>query len=113
MWENDNGKKFLHAHWFMYVNIFIFINKKLISNWNFQYFYIRRSTDTILGEVGNPKELFLSDMCQDVNLNKVIEIVNVTLLPIMSNWNVIGNFCLSEWNLQSKTNNGKFFYQKR
>ena len=49
MWQNSEGEKWFHAHWFTH------------------------ASDTCLGETGDPTELFVVDDCQDTQLSFAIE----------------------------------------
>lgn len=53
MWEDFNGKKMFHAQW------------------------LYRSAETVLGESGDPNELFLSDDCDNNPLSSIAEKCNV------------------------------------
>ena len=70
MWEDGDGRKRFHAHWFT------------------------RSAETVLGEAGDPSELFLADLCDDNPLGAIMDRINVraclppslppSLLPLFS-----------------------------
>lgn len=49
MWEDFNGKKLFHAQW------------------------LYRSAETVLGESGNPNELFLCDDCDNNPIGSIME----------------------------------------
>lgn len=55
MWEDFNGKKLFHAQW------------------------LYRSAETVLGESGDPNELFLSDDCDNNPLSSISEKCKVIL----------------------------------
>lgn len=66
MWENENGTKQLHGNWFY------------------------RGDLTILGETANPRELFLSDYCDDIPLSCVTSKANVVYKKRSENWFELG-----------------------
>ena len=76
MWEDNAGKKKFHANWFS------------------------RPSDTVLGEVGDPCELFQVDQCDDNPLGAIMDKVNVSCDNSMEcgmlamSW-VVSRFCLS------------------
>ena len=53
MWEDAGGKKLFHAHWFS------------------------RGSETVLGETGDPCELFLVDLCDDSPLGAIMDKIKV------------------------------------
>ena len=53
MWEEREGRRNFHAHWFT------------------------RSAETVLGEAGDATELFLADLCDDNPLGAIMDKVNV------------------------------------
>ena len=54
MWEDAGGLKMFHGQWFS------------------------RGSDTVLGETGDPCELFVVDQCDDIPPGAIIEKVKVT-----------------------------------
>lgn len=70
---------------------------------------------TILGDTGNPKELFETYDCDNLFLSEVNDRVKVTYLPIPNkNWITLGNFFLNEWNSSANSKDEKsFYFQKR
>lgn len=77
------------------------------------FVHFSRSQETILGDAGNAKELFLTDNCDDIPIFDIKNVVSVSFLSIMSNWNIIGNFNLGEWDALKKTSINSYFYQKK
>nr|QNQ79147.1 DNA (cytosine-5)-methyltransferase 1 [Phenacoccus solenopsis] len=90
MWEENNKQKF-HINWMI------------------------KSVKTILGDTGNPKELFETYDCDNLFLSEVNDRVKVTYLPIPNkNWITLGNFFLNEWNSSANSKDEKsFYFQKR
>eukprot|EP00111_Clytia_hemisphaerica_P007316 TCONS_00021299-protein len=66
MWEDFNGKKTFHAQW------------------------LYRSSETILGESGDPNEFFLSDDCDNNPLASIMEKCNIRCHKTEDNWKDIG-----------------------
>ena len=45
-------------------------------------FFLSRSSDTVLGETGDPRELFLIDDCEDNPLGAIMDKVEVSLISL-------------------------------
>ncbi|XP_043507435.1 DNA (cytosine-5)-methyltransferase 1-like isoform X1 [Frieseomelitta varia] len=89
MWENTNGIKQFHANW------------------------LYRGNDTILREISDPTELFLSYNCDDVPLKAVRSKCTVIFKDASKNWTELCNTNLN-FETKMKDLDGKtFFYQKR
>ncbi|XP_065647414.1 DNA (cytosine-5)-methyltransferase PliMCI isoform X3 [Hydra vulgaris] len=84
MWEDLNGDKKFHAQW------------------------LYRSSETVLGEVGDPSEVFLSDDCDDIKLGAIMSKCNVSSKFASENWFLEGG---KEGCIVSEENN-ELFYQK-
>ena len=67
MWENTNGIKQFHANW------------------------LYRGNDTILREISDPTELFLSYNCDDVPLKAVRSKCTVIFKDASKNWTELCN----------------------
>ncbi|XP_076633551.1 DNA methyltransferase 1a [Colletes latitarsis] len=89
MWESKSGMKQFHANWF------------------------HRGNDTILGETSDPKELFLSDDCDDVPITCISSKCTVILKKIPENWADLGNMESSFEDEINDIDHKTFFYQKR
>lgn len=87
MWENKKGNQMFHANWFC------------------------RSTDTLLGETSDPKELFICDECANLPLSSVKSTTTVILKQIPDNWEDMGNRSLTKEN--DMKDDESFFYQKQ
>lgn len=72
MWENENGTKQLHGNWFY------------------------RSDLTVLGETANPRELFLSDYCDDIPVSCIKSKANVIYKKVPENWFELGKQILNK-----------------
>lgn len=72
MWENENGTKQLHGNWFY------------------------RSDLTVLGETADPKELFLSDCCDDIPVSCIKSKANVIYKKMPENWFELGKKLLNK-----------------
>ena len=55
MWDEGSGKKLFHGHWYS------------------------RASDTMLGEMGDPCELFVVDECDDNPLGAIMDKIDVSL----------------------------------
>ncbi|EFN76367.1 DNA (cytosine-5)-methyltransferase PliMCI [Harpegnathos saltator] len=87
MWENKIGIKQFHANW------------------------VRRGTDTILGETADPMEVFLSDDCEDVPFKSVNSKATVLHKKTPEDWSKLGNMDIND---TIKDTDGKtFFYKMR
>ncbi|XP_043265173.1 DNA (cytosine-5)-methyltransferase PliMCI-like [Colletes gigas] len=89
MWETKSGMKQFHANWF------------------------HRGNDTILGETSDPKELFLSDDCDDVPITCISSKCTVIFKKIPDNWADLGNMESSFEDEINDIDHKTFFYQKR
>lgn len=85
LWEDSSGRKQFHGRWFS------------------------RSSDTVLGEVGDPMELFLGDECDDIPLGAVLGVVKVERHLPASDWAQKGGEEVEE---QAEEGGSHFFYQK-
>ena len=85
MWE-ESGEKLFHGSWF------------------------NRGRETVLGETGDPTELFLVDSCDDTPLYAVIRRVQVDYKPSPSNWAELGG--VDEGEDEGEEDGVHFFYQK-
>ena len=54
MWDEGNGKKLFHGHWYS------------------------RSNDTMLGEMGDPYELFVVNECDDNPVGAIVDKIHVS-----------------------------------
>ncbi|XP_011402705.2 PREDICTED: DNA (cytosine-5)-methyltransferase 1-like isoform X1 [Amphimedon queenslandica] len=88
MYEDSNGKKMFHGWWF------------------------HRSTDTVLGETGDPRELFLIDDCEDNPLGAIMDKVEVEYKPPVSNWFMCGGEEVSDDEKEIEEDGKTFFVQK-
>ncbi|KAL1124037.1 hypothetical protein AAG570_001807 [Ranatra chinensis] len=92
MWQNQFTQKYMHARWFC------------------------RSSETVLGETGDPKELFVVDECENSLLNGVTGKVTVVFKPPAPEWHTDGGKSLAESSDASFSlpdDDKSFFYQKR
>ena len=81
MWEDTtNGKKMFHGHWFRY--FLSYFSYLLI---NCALFFPSRGSDTVLGEAGDPCELFMVDECDENPLGAIMEKVNVSFVHVATN----------------------------
>ncbi|KAM4889230.1 DNA (cytosine-5)-methyltransferase 1 [Thomomys bottae] len=86
LWEDGSGKMF-HAHWFC------------------------AGSDTVLGATSDPRELFLVDECEDMQLSYVHSKVTVVHTPPSPNWAMEGGLEPEDM-LPGEANDGKtYFYQ--
>ena len=85
MWE-ESGEKWFHATWF------------------------NRGRETVLGETGDPTELFLVDHCDDTPLYAVIHKVQVDFQQIPDDWSMLGG--VEEGDTERDEDGVHFFYQK-
>ncbi|XP_012889489.1 PREDICTED: DNA (cytosine-5)-methyltransferase 1 isoform X1 [Dipodomys ordii] len=86
LWEDGSGKMF-HAHWFC------------------------AGSDTVLGATSDPRELFLVDECEDMQLSYVHSKVTVIHKPPSPNWAMEGGLEPEDM-LLGEVNDGKtYFYQ--
>lgn len=76
-------------------------------------FFIRRSMDTILAEVGHPNELFESNECQDVLLRDFYQVVTVEFVPTGSDWFENGNMHYVNKLNRNEDPSRVLYYQKR
>lgn len=87
MWEDTmTGKMMFHGHWFS------------------------RGSDTVLGEAGDPCELFMVDECDDNPLGSITEKVNLEYRPPPANWAKLGG--VEGPNEHQEEDGRNFFYQK-
>eukprot|EP00731_Ephydatia_muelleri_P024749 Em0016g1020a len=87
MWEDTaTGKKLFHGHWFS------------------------RGSDTVLGETGDPCELFMVDECDENPLGSIKEKVNLEYRPPPDNWAKLGG--VEEPDDRHDEDGRNFFYQK-
>ncbi|KAK1128077.1 hypothetical protein K0M31_003562 [Melipona bicolor] len=89
MWENTSGIKQFHANW------------------------LYRGNDTILKEISDPIELFLSYDCDDVPLKAVRSKCTVIFKDVSKNWAELCNTNLNFETEMKDTDDKTFFYQKR
>ena len=73
----------LHVHVHMYVQyydstLYMYMYVRVLFFFNFIFSNTSRSADTVLGEAGDPCELFLVDECDDNPLGSVMGKVNVS-----------------------------------
>ena len=85
MWE-ELGEKHFHATWF------------------------NRGSETVLGETGDPSELFLVDNCDDTPLYAVIRRVEVDFHKLPSDWSMLGG--VEDGDTEREEDGTHFFYQK-
>uniref|UniRef100_A0A1X7ST04 CXXC-type domain-containing protein n=1 Tax=Amphimedon queenslandica TaxID=400682 RepID=A0A1X7ST04_AMPQE len=88
MYEDSNGKKMFHEWWF------------------------HRSTDTVLGKTGDPRELFLIDDCEDNSLGAIMDKVEVVYKPPVSNWFMCGGEEVPDGEKEIEEDGKTFFVQK-
>ncbi|KAL8585576.1 hypothetical protein ACOMHN_050335 [Nucella lapillus] len=62
LYQVSNGDKMLHVHWFL------------------------RGSDTVLGEVSDPQEVFLTDQCDDIHAESIINRVTVIHKALPPDW---------------------------
>ena len=88
MWE-ESGEKMFHGLWF------------------------NRGQETVLGETGDPTELFLVDSCDDTPLYAILQRVFVKYVPPPANWCELGGVEEGEGD-EGETDEDEvhFFYQK-
>ncbi|KOX74441.1 DNA (cytosine-5)-methyltransferase 1 [Melipona quadrifasciata] len=89
MWENTSGIKQFHANW------------------------LYRGNDTILKEISDPTELFLSYDCDDVPLKAVRSKCTVIFKDVSKNWAELCNTNLNFETEMKDPDDKTFFYQKR
>ena len=88
MWE-ESGEKMFHGSWF------------------------NRGRETVLGETGDPTELFLVDSCDDTPLYAILQQVFVKYVPPPANWCELGGVEVGEGEEEETDNDAvHFFYQK-
>ena len=63
---------------YMYMYMYIYMYVHVLYFFNFIFSNTSRSADTVLGEAGDPCELFLVDECDDNPLGSVMGKVNVS-----------------------------------
>lgn len=85
MWE-ESGEKMFHSTWF------------------------NRGSETVLGETGDPTEIFLVDHCDNTPLYAVIRRVQVDFKPPSSDWSMLGG--VDEGDADIEEDGVHFFYQK-
>ena len=86
MWEESGGEKMFHSTWF------------------------NRGSETVLGETGDPTELFLVDHCDNTPLYAVIRRVQVDFKTPASDWSMLGG--VDEGEAETEEDGVHFFYQK-
>lgn len=86
MLENKNGLKKFHGNW------------------------LRRGTQTILGETSDPIELFQTDGCDDIPFTCVKSKATVIHKKRPENWSELGNVDIDE---EINTDNNAYFYTMR
>ena len=86
MWE-ESGEKLFHGSWF------------------------NRGSETVLGETGDPTELFLVDSCDNTPLYAVIRTVQVDFKLPLTNWAELGGVDEGE-DEREEVDGVHFFYQK-
>ncbi|XP_028404799.1 DNA (cytosine-5)-methyltransferase 1-like isoform X2 [Dendronephthya gigantea] len=86
MWEDGKGEKMFHGRW------------------------MSRSTDTVLGNTGDPKELFLVDQCEDNPLGSIVAKCFVSYLPPGDDWYDRGGKEVTE-DESAEDDGNHFFYQ--
>ena len=89
MWE-ESGEKLFHGSWF------------------------NRGRETVLGETGDPTELFLVDSCDDTPLYAILRQVYVNYVPPSDNWCELGGVEEGEGEGEGERDEDglHFFYQK-
>ncbi|XP_073910199.1 DNA (cytosine-5)-methyltransferase 1 isoform X3 [Castor canadensis] len=87
LWEDINNGQMFHAHWFC------------------------AGTDTVLGATSDPRELFLVDECEDMQLSYIHGKVKVIYKPPSKDWSMEGGMD-PEAMLLGEVDDGKtYFYQ--
>ncbi|EHB03719.1 DNA (cytosine-5)-methyltransferase 1 [Heterocephalus glaber] len=87
LWEDSSNGQMFHAHWFC------------------------AGSDTVLGATSDPRELFLVDECEDMQLSYIHSKVNVIYKPPSENWAMEGGMD-PEATLPGIPKDGKtYFYQ--
>jgi len=86
MWEEPGERKMFHGQWFS------------------------RGSDTVLGEAGDPCELFAVDQCDDNPLGAIMDKVKLEFRPTPENWSMLGGAEVEEG--EEGGDGRSFFYQK-
>lgn len=90
MWEESGGKKFFHGRWFRSGFKWQGVRNidrersevELKESYLTSLLLCSRSTDTVLGETGDPRELFTTEECDDNPLGAILDQATVASMTI-------------------------------
>ena len=68
--------------------------------------YLSRGSDTVLGETGDPCELFMVDECDENPLGSIKEKVNVSIV-IVATCDIITSCCIASWSIVLRLTTGQ------
>ncbi|GAB6030288.1 DNA (cytosine-5)-methyltransferase 1 [Chamberlinius hualienensis] len=86
----------------------VFMYETFLKQKLFHGHYLRFSKSTLLKQMADESELFMSDLCESIPLNNIKEKCKVEFKPIPSNWRFSGGSDYTTFKKDSST----YYYQK-